>query len=132
MTRTAIAVLWLPGCLLAVSSFGEEKPEAKRTISQIMVEAHLRPENRSTRNNLDSKVIDGKATPEEQQQLLKLYQELAERKPTGGDLGDWKKRTGEIVAATQAVIRGEKNAGERLEKARDCKACHVLHRTASQ
>jgi len=97
-------------------------------INQIMVQAHLKPQNRGTRNNLDNKVIDGKATAEEQKELLRLYELLANSKPPKGDLGAWKKRTTEMVDSVRAVIRGDEKAADRLTKARDCKACHSLHR----
>lgn len=99
-------------------------------IADVMKQAHLTPGNRATRNNLDTLVIDGKATAAQQQQLLELYQALAQAKPPRGKLEDWQKRTGEMVAAVQAGIKGEEKAAERLTQARECKACHDLHRTA--
>jgi hypothetical protein len=101
--------------------------KAELSISEIMVMAHLKPHNRSSRNNLDSKVIDGKATAAEQQELLMLYTALSNLKPPRGDLVEWKARTGEVVEAVKAVIRGEAKAAERLTKARDCKSCHDKH-----
>ena len=101
--------------------------KAELSISDIMVLAHLRPQHRATRNNLDSRVTDGKATPEEQQDLLMLYTALSNLKPPRGDLVEWKARTGEVVEAVKAVIRGEAKAAERLTKARDCKSCHDKH-----
>jgi hypothetical protein len=99
-------------------------------INRIMREAHLNPGNRSTRNNLDSRAIDNKATAAELQQLLELYRELALAKPPRGDLKAWQARTGEMVAAVEAVIAGENKARARLARANDCKACHALHRAA--
>jgi uncharacterized protein (TIGR03067 family) len=101
--------------------------KAELSISDIMVLAHLRPQHRATRNNLDSKVIDGKATAAEQQELLLLYTALSNLKPPRGDLVEWKARTGEMVEAVKAVIRGEAKAADRLTKARDCKSCHDKH-----
>jgi RNA polymerase sigma factor (sigma-70 family) len=105
--------------------------KAELSISDIMVLAHLRPQHRATRNNLDSKVIDGKATPEEQQQLLMLYTALSTLKPPRGGLVEWKARTGEMVGAVKAMIRGEAKAADRLTKVRDCKSCHDKHRPGS-
>jgi RNA polymerase sigma factor (sigma-70 family) len=106
---------------------GREWLVARLSISEIMVKAHLKPQNRSTRNNLDSKVIDGKATAAEHQHLLMLYTALANSKPPRGDLVEWKARTGEMIEAVKAVIRGEAKAADRLTKARDCKSCHDKH-----
>jgi RNA polymerase sigma factor (sigma-70 family) len=101
------------------------------SIPDIMREAHLTPGNRGTKNNLDNKVMDGKATRVEQQQLLDLYQALGRREPPRGDGRAWKARTGEMVAAVKAVMAGENQAAVRLLKARDCKACHAAHRPAN-
>jgi RNA polymerase sigma factor (sigma-70 family) len=101
--------------------------KAELSIPEIMVMAHLKPQNRSTRNNLDSRVIDGKATAAEQQELLLLYTALSKLKPPRGDLVEWKARTGEMAEAVKAVIRGEAKAADRLTKARDCKSCHDKH-----
>jgi hypothetical protein len=124
MFRTVIAATFILATAFAPAA--DEKP--RPGIDQIMVQVHLKPQNRGTRNNLDNKVIDGKASADEQKQLLELYQLLASTKPPKGDLDAWKKRTNEMVDAVQAVIRGEAKAAERLTKARDCKACHTLNR----
>jgi hypothetical protein len=110
---------------------GREWLVGQRSINEIMVRAHLKPQNRSTRNNLDSKVIDGKATAAERQELLLLYTALSSMKPPRGDLDEWKARTGEMVEAVKAVIGGEAKGADRLTKARDCKSCHDKHRPGS-
>jgi hypothetical protein len=118
LTATAVLILGL------LATAGEQPTAEVRRIQQIMTAAHLKPQNRGTRNNLDNKLIDGKATDAEKKQLLELYQELGQLKPGRGDLDEWKARTTEMVAAVEAVIKGEEKAGERLAKARDCKSCH--------
>jgi RNA polymerase sigma factor (sigma-70 family) len=105
--------------------------KAELSIKEIMEKAHLKPQNRSTRNNLDSKVIDGKASAAEQQDLLLLYTALSTLKPPRGDLGEWKARTGEMVEAAKAVIRRDAKASDRLTRAQDCKSCHDKHRPES-
>jgi hypothetical protein len=111
-----------------VASSAAEPARRPASIADVMKQAHLTSGSRATRNNLDSLVIDGKATAAQQQQLLELYQALAQAKPPRGKLEDWQKRTGEMVTTVQAVIKGEEKAAERLTRARDCKACHDLHR----
>jgi len=109
---------------------GREWLVGRLGINEIMGKAHLKPQNRSTRNNLDSKVIDGKATAAERQELLMLYTALSGMKPPRGDLDEWKARTGEMVGAVKAVIGGEAKAADRLAKARDCRSCHDKHQPA--
>jgi RNA polymerase sigma factor (sigma-70 family) len=98
------------------------------SINQIMRRAHLTPQDRGTRNSLDSRAIDNRATAAELQQLLALYRELALAKPPRGGLKAWRARTGELVAAVEAVIAGEDGARPRLARANDCTSCHALHR----
>jgi hypothetical protein len=97
-------------------------------INRIMKQAHLTPGNRGTRDNLDNKVIDGKATDAEKKELLELYTALSKTDPPKGSADAWKERTDELVASLKAVYKGEEKAVERFSKARDCKSCHETHR----
>jgi hypothetical protein len=107
----------------------EQPGDAKElTINQIMKRAHLTPQNRATRNNLDNKVLDNKATADEKKELLDLYSALRKQEPPQGKSEDWGKRVDELVASLKAVYAGEKGAPERFIKARDCKSCHAAHR----
>jgi hypothetical protein len=108
-----------------------EKPDGLSDINRIMKRAHLTPQNRATRNNLDNKVLDGKATDAEKKELRDLYAALAKAKPPAGKLDDWKKRTDELLGALEAVYDGKENAKDRFIKARDCKGCHAAHRNPS-
>lgn len=122
--------LFFVTCLIAagiVSQLSAE-PDKALDISTIMVRAHLTPQNRGTRNNLDNKVLDDKATAAEKQELLELYRALAKAKPPAGRIEDWEQRTSELVKSLQAVYASEANAKDRFSKARDCKACHTAHR----
>jgi hypothetical protein len=108
----------------------EDKAEPRdlRDIKVIMKLAHLTPQNRGTRDNLDNKVLDAKATADEKQELLELYTALGKLDPPAGNAEAWKKRTAELVASLQAVYAGKEGAAERFTQAKDCKACHVAHR----
>ena len=122
----------LIGLLLANSfSAADEPPAAEKllTINQIMVRAHLRPQNRATRNNLDRKVIDGKATDAEKQELLELYRQLTKLTPPKGDAKAFRKDAQALVDAVQSLIDGEEGGKEMLIKATDCKGCHAKYRT---
>lgn len=80
------------------------------------------------KSSLCGKVAQGKASKEEQQTLLEMFECLGKSKPPKGDEGDWKKRTDALVSATKDVIAGKPNAGKSLQKAANCKACHQLHK----
>ena len=118
--------------LFLVNSFSaaDEPPAAEKllTINQIMVRAHLRPENRSTRNHLDHKLIDGKATDAEKQELLDLYRQLTKLTPPKGDAKAFRKDAQALVDAVPAVIDGKEGGKEMLIKATDCKGCHAKYR----
>lgn len=125
-TRLIALLLLTP---LVVSAADEEPPAVGGLgINQIMVQAHLKPMNRGTKNNLDNKLLDGKATEDEKKRLIDLYAELGKRQPPMGDGESWAKRTAELLAATKALADGEDKAAERFLKARDCKGCHAAHR----
>jgi hypothetical protein len=107
-----------------------EKPGDKKELSigQIMLRAHLTPNNRSSRNNLDNKVLDNKATYDEKKELLELYSGLRKQIPPKGKSEEWDKRVDELVESLKAVYAGEKGATDRFTKAKDCKSCHTAHR----
>jgi hypothetical protein len=80
------------------------------------------------KSSLFAKVAGGKASKEEQQKMLDMFEALGQNKPPKGDEGDWKKRTTALVLATKDMIAGKANAGQSLRKAANCGACHKAHR----
>jgi hypothetical protein len=121
----------LVGLSLASSlSVADEPPATGKplSINQIMVRAHLRPQNRATRNHLDHKLIDGKATDAEKQELLDLYTQLTKLTPPKGDAEAFRKDAQSLVDAVQAIIDGKENGKDLLIKATDCKSCHAKYR----
>jgi len=96
----------------------DEKP--KFTIKEAM-KAHAK-------EKLHTKVIEGKATDEEKEKLLSLYEAMGKNKPPKGDAESWKKLTDELVAAAKDAKEGKEGAGDRLKKAVDCGACHKIHK----
>ena len=77
---------------------------------------------------LCAKVISGKASKEEKDELLALYKDLAASKCPRGDEKDWTKRTEALVNAAEAVVNGDKGAEAKLKKANDCMGCHTGHK----
>ena len=103
---------------LATQAADEDKP--KYTIKQVMAKAH--------KSKLINKLAEGKGSKEEAQELLDLYKALGANKPPKGDLEGWKKKTVEMVEAAQDVVDDKPGAGQRLQKAANCAACHKEHK----
>jgi hypothetical protein len=113
------------GLLAGFGLFRAADDKPKWDIEEIMEKAHKAPKGK---DSLFKQVVTGKASKDQQKQLLEYYQELAKNKPEKGDQGDWKKRTGSIVKAAEGVVDGKEGATKELGKAVNCKACHELHR----
>jgi len=94
----------------------------KYTIKEVMATAHKPP------TNLLRKVAQGDASDAEKDQLLELYQSLAASTPAKGDKAAWDERTGLLVAAAEAAVKGDAEAGNLLTKASNCTACHADHK----
>lgn len=127
--RLLLATTVLAGCFVTTSVNGDEEPTAekkiaieKMTISQIMKTAHKKPED------LLKKVARGKATKEDKQTLLKMYQVLASRKPSKGKAESWKSKTQLLVAAAESAVKGTKGYEKQLYRASNCMACHRQHK----
>src|SRR5712671_3997173 len=88
-----------------------------KSIGDVMKEAHdggpMNPKN------LRSKVISGKATKEEKEMLLSLYEDLAKGKPELGTAEAWKKKTDAIVKLAKEVVDGKKSE-QKLGAATSC------------
>lgn len=94
----------------------------KFTIKEVMLKAHKPPAN------LLRKVAQGNANDKEKAELLELYKALAENKPSRGEQESWDERTELLVAAAQAAVDGEADAGKQLTKAGNCAECHGAHK----
>jgi hypothetical protein len=90
------------------------------TIKDVMITAY--------KEKLAKRVIQGEATSDDKERLLKLYQALAEARPPRGSRTSWQKKTGALVQAAQAAIEGQANAPMLLKKTMECGACHATHK----
>jgi hypothetical protein len=107
-------------CLLG-SSFQAGEKKAKYTISEVMKAAH-------GKGGLLPKVAKGEGDKADAEKLLDLYTELAKNKPPEGDAQSWKRFTDGLIAAAKVAVKGGDDAGKRLMKAANCKACHTVHK----
>lgn len=86
----------------------------KYTTSEVMKKA--------MKGGLCGKVAKGKASEEEQKQLIELFEAMAENKAPKGDQKAW-------VAKCEALVKAAKeNDGKSLMAAANCKACHDAHK----
>lgn len=57
-----------------------------------------------------------------------LCESLAANKCPKGDGASWKSKTEALVAASKALVAGEKDAAKKVGAAVNCKACHSVHK----
>lgn len=121
--------IWIAGglfigfALLARPILGDEEKKDVPTIKEVMKEAHKKP-----KDLLRKIVVGNAATSEDKQRLLELYQALAKNDPPKGTPGSWKEKVDLLVTAAQAVVDGQADAVNQLNKAANCTACHAEHK----
>lgn len=115
----AVVVAIVLGLGMSLSRAADDA-QPKHTIKQVMKIAH--------KDGLMKKVAGGQGSKADAEELLALYQALAENKPPKGDLADWKAKTMALVAAAQNVVDGKEGAGPALLKTVNCAECHKAHK----
>lgn len=133
-SRIVLASLTLAGFIAMVANglaetrnTDEETPTKENTtIKSIMNGAHKAAPKGT---GLLKKVAIGKATPDESKHLLALYKVMAELKPPAGEAESWKAKSGLLVEAVEAIIAGQEDGRQRLQKASHCKSCHDAHKS---
>ena len=71
---------------------------------------------------------NGQATKEELKKLVAGYKMMASTKAPKGDAASWKEKTTTLLAAAQALEKGEPGAAAKYKEAVNCKACHSEHK----
>ena len=107
-------------CIASVPVTAEEEEKPKFTTKEVMKLA--------MKGGLCKKVASGEASDEEKKQLHEMLVALSKNKPEKGDAESWKELTGALVKAGKAAVDGDADAGEMLNKAANCKACHSKHK----
>jgi hypothetical protein len=96
--------------------------DPKNTIKDVMLKAHDKD------SGLLGKVVGGKASKDEKQELAELYADLAKNKPAKGNPQSWKQKTDALVAVSKDVVAGKQGAEARLRAAANCMGCHAAHK----
>ena len=104
---------------LTVAGLAAEKKATLPTTKKVM---------QAIKKGLLKKILEETATPKEQQQLLEYVKALPGNPPPKGEADSWKQKTAELIKGTQAVVKGQPKAIERLKQASNCKACHSVHK----
>ncbi len=117
-----IAGLMAGGALTLQLQAEDAKDDA---IKKVMKTCHKAPKGEDP---ICKKAADGKATPEEIKKLVAGYKVLIDAKPPKGDVASWKEKTSKLLAASEALEKGEADAVKKYKEAVNCKACHSAHK----
>jgi hypothetical protein len=120
MKKIVIALLASAMALMATS--GVLEAAEKSTIKMVMKKAM------KGKTALTAKVASGDATADEKTELVALFTKLAAAKPKKGDAASWTAKTTALLAAAKGVAAGDADAVASLAKAKNCKACHSVHK----
>ncbi|MFO0864013.1 MAG: hypothetical protein U0744_05060 [Gemmataceae bacterium] len=102
------------GAMVALLGTNHAGLAPKYTTSEVMKKA--------MKGGLCAKVASGKASAEEQKQLVELFEAMCENKAPKGEQKAW-------VSKCEALIKAAKDGdGKALKAAANCKACHDVHK----
>lgn len=122
-TAGACLALLLAGSTLHwTAQAAEEKDNA---IKQAMKLYHKAPKGTDP---VCKKAVDGHASAEDLKNLVACYKAMKAAKPTRGDQASWTEKTTKLLAAAEALQKGEPNAAALYKEAVNCKACHSVHK----
>lgn len=122
MKKLLAAVLLLTIAIGVTASLGRAADDEQATISTKVVM------KRAMKEGLCKKVASGKADDAEKQELLKLFQAMANNDPPKGDAVSWKEKNAALVKAANGIIANDPDAKDALTKAANCKSCHMEHK----
>ncbi len=122
MSRKLIAVFTGVALMVGIVAMpvSAEDAKPKYTTKDVMKKAMKGP--------LLKKVAGGEASDEEKKELYEMLVALGQNEPKKGDAESWKTLTGALEKAGKAAVDGDADAGSKLEKAANCKACHTPHK----
>lgn len=123
-----IATLALVSTTLAAEKKGKAEGKAN-PIKVAMQKYHKAPKGKDP---ACKKASSGTASKEEIKGMLAAYQAMAKAKPPQGDAASWQTKAAALVAATEALDKGDAGAVDKYKAAVNCKACHDAHRPAAK
>src|SRR5437588_11412515 len=87
--------------LLLLSLSGDEASaqdgKPKYTIAEVMKVVH------NPKKGILGRVMKGTASEDDKKKMVEMYESMAQTKPPGGDITNWKKRTADLVSAAKLV-----------------------------
>jgi len=99
--------------------------KSDEVIKQVMKDYHKAPKGVDP---VCKKALTGKATPEELKKLVEGYKKLTTVDAPKGDAASWKDKTSKLLAAAEALEKGDADGVARYKEAVNCKACHTAHK----
>jgi hypothetical protein len=115
-----VKMFTLAAMFLAVVGFSLNAAADSKSIKEVMKGGNFKKCCEAA-SKKDASDADKKAFAE-------LCESLAANKCPKGDEESWKAKTSALVAASKALVAGDKDAGKKVGAAANCKACHDVHK----
>jgi hypothetical protein len=120
MRKLLVASVVVVGGWVVLSMTSGAQDDKKVAIKEVMQVA--------MKGGLTKKVASGQANEEEKKKLAGLFAALHENKPPRGEQSSWDEKTKALVDAANDVLAGKAGAGDALQRAANCMACHSAHK----
>lgn len=122
----SLAVVALVGGFVAFRADDKKAAKPEMTIKEVMEKYH-----KGGPNSVLSKVVAGKGSKEDKDNLVLAYTALGLNDPEKGEKASWKKKNDAILAAAKAVAASDSPSKadlDKLKKVTACGACHKDHK----
>lgn len=124
-TKTALRASAVLAVAFGLCVTGLTAADAKNPIKDAMQKYHKAPKGTDP---VCKKAGAGQASKEEIKGMVAAYTAMAAAKPPQGDDASWKAKAGALLAAAQALDKGEAGAADKYKAAVNCKSCHEPHK----
>jgi cytochrome c553 len=99
-----------------------EGSKPKYSIKEVMQAIH------KGQDNVGKRAGQGVASKDDLAKLVEYYESLPLNEPPRGEMGSWKEKSANLVAASKALKAGSPGAAGLFKNAANCKACHNVHK----